>query len=60
MTKNQKHARNEAYQLLSIAERILKDSNLSLYAHQISIIRSEWKSDNVEIIKEAQREKFGA
>lgn len=45
MTKEQLKARNEAFQLLSIAQRILSDSGLTAYAEEIASVRAGIEMD---------------
>jgi len=45
MTNKQLKARNEAFQLLSIAQRILGDAGLTAYAEEVESIRAGMEMD---------------
>lgn len=45
MTNKQRHARNEAYQLLLIASRILDDAGLIAYAAETSRVTAMMSQD---------------
>jgi multidrug resistance efflux pump len=45
MTSKQLKARNEAFQLLSIAQRILGDAALTAYAEDVASIRAGMEMD---------------
>jgi hypothetical protein len=46
MTPEQRIARNEAFQLVAIAERILRDAGLVAYADDASALVRNMKMDN--------------
>jgi hypothetical protein len=60
MTTNQRKARNEAYQLLAIAERILDDAGLIAYAAEVGGMRAAMEQDNKMLVEQEMRRKVGA
>lgn len=46
MTPNQRKARNEAFQLLTIAQRILDDAGLIAYAAEVQHVCNGMSQDN--------------
>lgn len=54
MTQKQRKARNEAYQLLSIAERILGEAGLTAYAEEIARSRAGMEMDS-KLLTEQER-----
>jgi len=60
MTPKQNKARNEAYQLLSIAQRILGEAGLTAYAEEIASARAGMEMDAKMLADQALNKKLRA
>lgn len=60
MTPKQRHARNDAYQLLKVAERILNDAGLTADASDVEAILIAMKRENEMLVTQEVRRRTPA